>query len=109
MATGELPFQSPREVQTSSEERRKKLLAQINRGLTQGQKKSIAAMSSEYRNLVNRLLMPVPLKRITIRELCIHPWIANRANDLTPSKINQSELLAYEHDAVIFTHNYAQS
>lgn len=99
MATGRLPFQSPRDSQTSSEERRRKLLAQINRGLTPAQKKSISVMSREYRNLVNRLLMPTAHKRITIKELSFHPWISNRQKNSVP-KTSQTELLALEHNAV---------
>ncbi|XP_048510147.1 serine/threonine-protein kinase MARK1-like isoform X2 [Athalia rosae] len=99
MATGRLPFQSPRDGQTSSEERRRQLLVQINRGLTTAQKKSISSMSSEYRNLINRLLMPVAHKRITIQELCFHPWIGNDGKNLT--KTSHGELVAMEHNAII--------
>ncbi|XP_046753207.1 SNF1-related protein kinase catalytic subunit alpha KIN12-like [Diprion similis] len=100
MATGRLPFQSPRDGQTSSEEHRRKLLAQINRGLTQAQKKTIASMSGEYRNLVNRLLMPAAHKRITIQELCFHPWIANRLKNIAV-KASQADLIALEHNTIV--------
>lgn len=99
MTTGRLPFLSPWDGQTSSEERRRRLMAQINRGLTTLQEKGIATMSNEYKNLVNRLLIPVAHKRITIQELRCHPWITNRTRT-TMKVTSENDLDAMEHNTV---------
>ncbi|KAF7384367.1 hypothetical protein HZH66_012617 [Vespula vulgaris] len=83
MMTGRLPFLSPCDEQTSSEERRRRLMAQINRGLTALQMKNMSRMSNDCKNLINRLLTPVPHKRITIQELCHHPWIVCKLRNVS--------------------------
>ncbi|XP_012285271.1 MAP/microtubule affinity-regulating kinase 3 [Orussus abietinus] len=100
MATGSLPFLSPEDGQTSSEERRRRLMTQINRGFTTLQEKRITTMSVEYKNLVSRLLTPAAHKRITIKELCYHPWIAARQK--TTAKVTSEDNLdAVEHNAIL--------
>ena len=74
MGTGRLPFQSPRDG-LSPEQRRRRLMAQINYGLAGSQARLIAQLSDEYKNLVHRLLTPKAHQRINIHELCCHPWI----------------------------------
>ncbi|XP_033218494.1 SNF1-related protein kinase catalytic subunit alpha KIN12-like [Belonocnema kinseyi] len=86
MTSGRLPFVSPQDGHTPSDERRRKFITQINRGLTSLQEKNISAMSNEYKDVVSRLLMPIAHKRITIQELNFHPWILDRKNSWT--KIN---------------------
>ncbi|XP_047362572.1 MAP/microtubule affinity-regulating kinase 3-like isoform X2 [Vespa velutina] len=83
MMTGRLPFLSPCDEQTSSEERRRRLMAQINRGVTALQMKNMSRMSNDCKNLINRLLTPVPHKRITIQELCHHPWIVCKLRNVS--------------------------
>ncbi|XP_011688993.1 PREDICTED: MAP/microtubule affinity-regulating kinase 3-like [Wasmannia auropunctata] len=75
MTIGRLPFLCPRDEWTSSEERRRRLMIQINRGLTAIQEKAMYQTSIECRNLINRLLVPSVRERITIREILHHPWI----------------------------------
>ncbi|EGI66864.1 MAP/microtubule affinity-regulating kinase 3 [Acromyrmex echinatior] len=75
MTIGRLPFLCPRDEWTSSEERRRRLMIQINRGLTSIQEKAMYQTSIECKNLINRLLIPSARERITIREILDHPWI----------------------------------
>lgn len=83
MTIGRLPFLCPRDEWTSSEERRRRLMIQINRGLTSIQEKAMCQTSIECRNLINRLLVPLARERITIREILDHPWIlASSKNNL---------------------------
>ena len=97
MTSGRLPFVSPQDGHTPSDERRRKFMIQINRGLTSLQEKSISAMSNEYKDVVNRLLMPIAHKRITIQELGLHPWIFDRQKSWT--KIHSE----YNFDAIEHT------
>ncbi|KAI4502656.1 hypothetical protein M0802_002568 [Mischocyttarus mexicanus] len=100
MMTGRLPFLSPCDKQTSSEERRRRLMAQINRGLTALQVKNMSRMSNDCKNLINKLLTPVPHKRITIQELCHHPWIACKLRNV--SRIaNETDLDVTDHKTII--------
>lgn len=101
MTIGRLPFLCPRDEWTSSEERRRRLMIQINRGLTSIQEKAMYQTSIECRNLINRLLVPSARERITIREILDHPWI------LTSSKSNfhlrsEDDLNVSNHAAVIY-------
>ena len=75
MGAGRLPFASPHDDGMTAEERRRRLLAQIGRGLGHHQERAIQSLSVEYRNLVARLLTPVAQRRIGVRELCRHPWL----------------------------------
>ncbi|XP_070165896.1 MAP/microtubule affinity-regulating kinase 3-like [Polyergus mexicanus] len=94
MTIGRLPFLCPRDEWTSSEERRRRLMIQINRGLTSIQEKAMCQTSIECRNLINRLLVPLARERITIREILDHPWI------LASSKNN----LCFENDLKVSDH-----
>nr|CAD7258661.1 unnamed protein product [Timema shepardi] len=78
MVTGRLPFLTPREGTATLQDRRKHLLGQINVGLTHLQRRILANMSPEFRNLVNRLLTPAVEKRLTLNELLLHPWVTVR-------------------------------
>lgn len=102
MITGRLPFLCPRDEWTSSEKRRRRLMIQINRGLTSAQEKAMCHTSAECKNLINRLLMPTAHKRIIIREILDHPWI------LASSRRNfhahfEKNLNASEHIVVTYT------
>lgn len=100
MTIGRLPFLCPRDEWTSSEERRRRLMIQINRGLTSIQEKAMCQTSIECRNLINRLLVPSARERITIREILDHPWI------LASPKSNlyfEDDLSVSDHLAVIYT------
>lgn len=98
MGTGRLPFISPRDGQTSADERRRRLMVQISRGLSATQERAIAGLSAEYRALVGRLLTPAAHKRIRVRELCRHPWIVGRQKPAGPVKGGLGDA---DHDAVI--------
>lgn len=100
MTIGRLPFLCPRDEWTSSEERRRRLMIQINRGLTSIQEKAMCQTSIECRNLINRLLVPSARERITIREILDHPWI------LASPKSNfyfEDDLSVSNHLTVIYT------
>lgn len=101
MTIGRLPFLCPRDEWTTSEERRRRLMIQINRGLTSIQVKAMYQTSIECRNLINRLLVPSARERITVREILDHPWI------LVSSKSNfhlrsEEDLNVSNHAAVIY-------
>ncbi|XP_043486695.1 MAP/microtubule affinity-regulating kinase 3-like [Polistes fuscatus] len=100
MMTGRLPFLSPCDKQTSSEERRRRLMAQINRGLTALQVKNMSRMSNDCKNLINKLLTPVPHKRITIQELCHHPWIACKLRNVSRI-VSETDLDVTDHKTII--------
>ncbi|XP_051176274.1 serine/threonine-protein kinase MARK2-like isoform X2 [Leptopilina boulardi] len=99
MVTGRLPFVSPQDGHTPSEERRRKFMIQINRGLTAFHEKNLSDISSEYKDALNRLLTPIAHKRITIQELGFHPWINDcqktcwskvmSEHNLTPNEYSQ--------------------
>ncbi|PSN48782.1 Serine/threonine-protein kinase MARK2 [Blattella germanica] len=78
MVTGRLPFLTPRDEELTSSEKRRHLLSQINRGLTNYQKKALIAYSSDLQHLVACLLVPNVKKRITLLELKLHPWVVGR-------------------------------
>lgn len=100
MTIGRLPFLCPRNEWTSSEERRRRLMIQINKGLTSIQEKAMCQTSIECRNLINRLLVPSARERITIREILDHPWIlASPKNNL----YFEDNLSVSDHLAVIYT------
>lgn len=80
MIVGRLPFLCLRNEWTSSQERRRKLMIQINRGLTSIQAKAMCQASSECRNLINHLLLPSARDRITIQEMLDHPFLASKNN-----------------------------
>lgn len=78
MVVGQLPFVSSRDGHVPSQERRKRLLAQINKGLAAPQRKAIASFSLEFRAMMSKLLIADPVKRIAVRELVFHPWITEK-------------------------------
>lgn len=100
MIVGRLPFLCPRNEWTSSEERRRKLMIQINKGLTSIQEKAMCQTSSECRNLINRLLVPSARNRITIPEILDHPFLTSKNNLHLCSK---DDLNISNHLAVIHT------
>ncbi|XP_068083501.1 serine/threonine-protein kinase par-1-like [Anabrus simplex] len=87
MVTGRLPFLSPRDDTISPHEKRRHLLIQINRGLTPMQMKALGDKSSEFRNLVQRLLTPNTDYRLTLDELLFHPWVTLRQKKSIPDII----------------------
>ncbi|KAL0112394.1 hypothetical protein PUN28_012027 [Cardiocondyla obscurior] len=96
MIIGRLPFSCPCDEWTSLGEHRRRLMIQINKGLTSSQKKPMYQTSLECRNLINRLLAPSVRERITIGEILDHPWI------LASSKSNY--YLHSEDDSIISDH-----
>lgn len=79
MVVGQLPFVSGRKnLQLTSQERRKRLVTQINKGLGAAQKQAISSLSLEFRTMMNKLLTADPAKRITVKELITHAWITER-------------------------------
>ncbi|CAH2002247.1 unnamed protein product [Acanthoscelides obtectus] len=80
MVLGQLPFvSSNKNDHLSSQERRKHLVAQINKGLASSHRKALAMFSSDFRALMSRLLVSDSSKRIGAKELLIHPWITDKA------------------------------
>lgn len=112
MTIGRLPFLCPRDEWTSSEERRRRLMIQINRGLTSIQEKAMYQTSIECRNLINRLLVPSARERITIREILDHPWIfaSSKSNFHLRSEddlnVSNHVMVIYARCSRIFDHNH---
>ncbi|XP_020289378.1 MAP/microtubule affinity-regulating kinase 3-like isoform X2 [Pseudomyrmex gracilis] len=100
MVIGQLPFLCSRDEWMSSEERRRKLMIQINRGLTSIQEKAMCQTSIECRNLINRLLVPSVRERITIREILDHPWILASSNS-NPHLCSDNDLNVSDHLAMM--------
>ncbi|XP_011872293.1 PREDICTED: MAP/microtubule affinity-regulating kinase 4-like isoform X2 [Vollenhovia emeryi] len=101
MTIGQLPFLCPRDEWTSSEERRRRLMIQINRGLTSIQEKAMHQTSIECRNLINRLLVPSVRERITIREILDHPWILAPSNSNFHLRSTENDLNVSNHAAIV--------
>uniref|UniRef100_A0A1Y1K9Q9 Protein kinase domain-containing protein n=2 Tax=Photinus pyralis TaxID=7054 RepID=A0A1Y1K9Q9_PHOPY len=78
MVAGQLPFVAVHEENVTSQERRKKLLMQINKGYCNVQRKILSLVSAEFRSLVARLLVADALKRISIQELLNHTWVTDK-------------------------------
>ncbi|CAH0551637.1 unnamed protein product [Brassicogethes aeneus] len=78
MVVGQLPFVCGKSESLSSQERRKKLVLLINRGLVSNQKRALAPFSSDFRHLVNTLLNADADKRLGVKELITHPWITEK-------------------------------
>lgn len=86
MVLGQLPFITNRAEHVSSQERRKKLVSQINKGLSTAHRRALASFSPEFRHLMNKLLIANSSERITTKELIAHPWITEKGKKLI--KIN---------------------
>lgn len=82
MVVGQLPFVSNKSPNISSQERRKMLVAQINKGLSGPQRKAISSFSIEFRNLMTRLLNADSKKRINIKDMIVHPWITDNGKKI---------------------------
>ncbi|XP_044735404.1 serine/threonine-protein kinase SIK1-like [Chrysoperla carnea] len=63
MVTGQLPFISTRNEAMTSQEKRQRLLSQINRGLTVNHRKELSSLSSG---------------RLNTENLLYHPWVTKR-------------------------------
>ncbi|KRT85157.1 protein kinase, partial [Oryctes borbonicus] len=99
MVVGQLPFVTIRENNMTSQERRKKLLEQINKGIATQHRKAMTLFSNEFKVMIGRLLMPDAPKRITIRELIFHPWITEKGRKAVRS--NPLKRLDRQHQTVI--------
>lgn len=75
---GQLPFVSNRNENITSQERRKKLVAKINKGLGCAHRKALSNLSPDFRNMIDRLLMTDVLKRITVKQLLNHPFLTEK-------------------------------
>ncbi|XP_025837170.1 hormonally up-regulated neu tumor-associated kinase homolog B isoform X3 [Agrilus planipennis] len=82
MVVGQLPFLSNRDEQVTSQDRRKKLLEQINKGLSTPQKKALTSFSPEFKGMMGKLLVADSSKRLTIIELTNHPWATDKGRKL---------------------------
>ncbi|XP_017781220.1 PREDICTED: protein kinase kin1-like, partial [Nicrophorus vespilloides] len=80
MVVGQLPFiSSSRDgAVITPQQRRKKLLEQINKGLSNTHKKALALFSSEFKAMMAKLLVADSSKRINITELIFHPWVTEK-------------------------------
>ncbi|GJQ87889.1 mRpL13 [Trypoxylus dichotomus] len=99
MVVGQLPFVTIRENNMTSQERRKKLLEQINKGIATQHRKAMTLFSNEFKGMIGRLLVPEAPKRITIRELIFHPWITEKGRKAIRS--NPLKRLDRQHQTVI--------
>lgn len=82
MVLGQLPFATNRDEHFSSQERRKRLVAQINKGLSSSHKRALTNFSSEFRHMMNRLLVAESSKRMKVKELIGHPWITEKGKKI---------------------------
>lgn len=82
MVVGQLPFVSNREENVNSQQRRKKLLEQINRGLSMSQKKFLVAFTTEFRNVIAKLLATDSTKRMNVKEMLNHPWLTEKGRKI---------------------------
>lgn len=82
MVLGQLPFVSSRCEYASSQERRRQLVAKINKGLSTSHRKALASFSPEFKHMLSRLLTADAAKRITTKELLVHPWITDKGKRL---------------------------
>ncbi|KAK5648887.1 hypothetical protein RI129_003779 [Pyrocoelia pectoralis] len=78
MVAGQLPFIAVHEDNVTSQERRKKLLLQINKGYCNVQRKILSLVSAEFRSLVSRMLVADALKRISLQEILTHAWVTDK-------------------------------
>lgn len=78
MVVGQLPFITNKTEHVSSQERRKKLVAQINKGLATTHRRNLAPFSAEFRHMMNKLLIANSSDRINSNELVDHPWITEK-------------------------------
>ncbi|CAH1113001.1 unnamed protein product [Psylliodes chrysocephalus] len=78
MVLGKLPFVTSCCQQLPSQERRKQLVAQINKGLSTAHRRALSSFSPDFRTLMSRLLIADASKRINIKELMVHPWITEK-------------------------------
>ncbi|XP_018567540.1 probable serine/threonine-protein kinase HSL1 [Anoplophora glabripennis] len=93
MVLGHLPFVSSRCEYSSSQERRRQLVAKINKGLSSPHRRALSPFSPEFRHVLNRLLAADAAKRINTKELLVHPWITDKGKRLVrtnPIKIVDS-------------------
>lgn len=82
MVIGQLPFVTNRGEHVTSQERRKRLVAQINKGLSSHHRRTLTSFSPEFRHLMNKLLVASSHDRITTKELIGHPWITEKSKKL---------------------------
>lgn len=113
MVVGQLPFVTSRTEHIPSPERRKRLLAQINKGLATTHRKALASMSPDFRSMMAKLLITDSSKRITIKELLFHPWVTEkgtkeirinpmkRLDDHHNKRVSASDFLFYEDISMI--------
>ncbi|XP_057654176.1 serine/threonine-protein kinase MARK2-like [Diorhabda carinulata] len=82
MVLGQLPFVTSRSTQLPSQERRKQLVEQINKGLSTSHRRALSSFTTEFRSLMSRLLVADITRRITTKELAVHPWITDRGKKI---------------------------
>ncbi|XP_071807413.1 uncharacterized protein [Asterias amurensis] len=72
MVTGRLPFSTP-----YTENRRQRLLQQIQNGLGVIHGKEMAHLSEECQELLSQLIEPSPELRLPLLDVEVHPWITD--------------------------------
>ncbi|XP_028132342.1 NUAK family SNF1-like kinase 2 [Diabrotica virgifera virgifera] len=100
MLVGQLPFVTCRSTQLSSQEKRKQLITQINKGLNSAHRKSLSTFSTDFRSLISQLLVADFSKRMTTKELIVHSWITDKGTKIICSNPIQ-ELDTYEKSKIL--------
>ncbi|XP_055839474.1 uncharacterized protein LOC129907342 [Episyrphus balteatus] len=78
MLVGKLPFESWHKTGLTPDVKRKQLIRETKIGLTNRHQKNLMDVSLLFRNLIERMLCPNPVDRITMLNLQTHAWIYGR-------------------------------
>uniref|UniRef100_A0AAR5P7Q3 Protein kinase domain-containing protein n=1 Tax=Dendroctonus ponderosae TaxID=77166 RepID=A0AAR5P7Q3_DENPD len=99
MVVGHLPFVSNRNEQLSSQDRRKRLVSQISKGLRSSHRKDLSIFSPDFRNMISRMLIPDVTKRISIKDVMVHPFVTEKGGKLI--RTSPMKKLDFKHQAGI--------
>lgn len=78
MVIGELPFISNKDKNITAQQRRKKLIDQINKGMGVSHLRALMFFSEDFKSMMSKLLVADCRKRITVRNLMFHPWVTDK-------------------------------
>ena len=80
MVVGELPFLTNKNKNIPTQQRRKKLIDQINKGLGVSHQRALMYFSRDFKSMMSTLLVADFRKRITARNLMFHAWITDKGS-----------------------------